>query len=105
MQTLQLVLLQLRHKAQAAQIDTQHRHTVERHGPGQVQDRAVAAEGDEQVGPLDLLLELADGDAQLVVVPLPTEGEAHHRLKADALQNLLGALGHLQFTVPIWVGA
>ena len=105
MQPLQLVLLQLGHKAQAAQVDAQHRHAVERHCPGQVQDRAIAAEGDQQVGPFDLLLQLPDGHAQLVVVALPTERQTHHRFKADALQNLLGALGHLQFAVPIGIGA
>ena len=53
---LQLVGLQLRHEAETAQIDAQHRHAVQRHGAGQMQDGAVAAKGNEQISPLDLLL-------------------------------------------------
>ena len=54
---------------------------------------------------LDLLLQLADGHAQLVAVALPVEGQAHHRFKADMLQYLTGALGHRQFIVPIGIRA
>ena len=104
-QALQLVGLQLRHKAQAAQIDAQHRHVVQCRRAAQVQDGAVAAEGDHQVGGLDLLLQLPHRHTQLVAVAVTMEGQAHHRLKADALQNGLGILGHLQLTVPIGIGA
>jgi len=104
-QALQLVGLQLRHEAQAAQIDAQHRHVVQCRRAAQVQDGAVAAEGDHQVGRLDLLLELPHGNAQLVAVAVPVERQAHHRFKADPLQNGLGVLGHLQFAVPVGIGA
>ena len=55
-QPVQLVDLQLRHEAKASQVHPQHRHAVQRHGTGQVQDGAVAAEGDQQVRLADLLL-------------------------------------------------
>ena len=70
-----------------------------------MQDGAVTAEGDKQIGALDLLLQLPDRHAQLVAVALPTERQAHHRFKADLFQKLTGALCHGQFIVPIGVRA
>ena len=55
-QAVQLVHLQLRHESEASQIHSQHRDAVQRHRPGQMQNGAVAAEGDEQIRRADLLM-------------------------------------------------
>ena len=104
-QTLQLVGLQLRHETETAQIDAQHRYVVQCRRAAQVQDGPVAAKGDHQVGALDLLLQLPHRDAQFIPVAVPMEGQAHHRFKADALQDRLGVFGHFQLAVPIGIRA
>ena len=49
-QGLQLPGLQLRDEAQAPHVDAQHRNLVQGHQLGEMQDGAVPAEGNQQVG-------------------------------------------------------
>ena len=104
-QAVQLVHLQLRHESEASQIHSQHRDAVQRHRPGQMQNGAVAAEGDEQIRRADLLMQRGDSQAQLRTVALPLEGQAHHRLKMQGIQQLFGLLAHPQLAIPIGIGA
>ena len=48
-QAVQLVHLQLRHESEASQIHSQHRDAVQRHRPGQMQNGAVAANGQDHI--------------------------------------------------------
>ena len=96
--------LQLRHEAEAAQIDTQHGHMVERRRAGEMEDRTITTKGDQQICRLDFLLQLQHGDTQLIAVAVTVERQAHHRFKADGLQDLTGLFCHLQLAVTIGVG-
>ena len=78
---------------------------MQRHRPGQMQNGAVAAEGDEQIRRADLLMQRGDSQAQLRTVALPLEGQAHHRLKMQGIQQLFGLLAHPQLAIPIGIGA
>ena len=70
-----------------------------------MQDRSVAAEGNEQVGPLDLLGQLANGQAQVRAITLLLKGKAHNGLKARLIQDRFGLGCHMHILIPIWIGA
>ena len=75
---------------------------------GGVEDGAVAAEADEEIGVLELLLHvpviLALGE--LHVAPLlQGKGEAKRSLRSGGAEDVPGPEGRLQATVPVGVGA
>ena len=103
-QGIQLTGLQLRHEPQASHIDAQDRDLVQSHQFGQVQNRAVPAEGNQQVRVPQLLEQgphLIPGEEPR---PLVLEGGTYHRLETQLPQDLLCGPGDCHALVPIGVG-
>ena len=102
-QAVQLVHLQLRHESEASQIHSQHRDAVQRHRPGQMQNGAVAAEGDDHVRAAQLLLERTDIEAVALGLLLVAERHAHDVRTVNAVEDALGLLGDGQLMVAVGV--
>ena len=98
-----LLLLQLRHEAERAEVHAEHRNVAVRRGLGKVQDRAVAAEGDDHVRAAQLLLERTDIEAVALGLLLVAERHAHDVRTVNAVENALGLLGDGQLMVAVGV--
>ena len=102
------MLLQLCHKAHAAQIDAQHRNLVGVGVPGGVEDGAIPTKAHQHVGVLQLGAHLPKGLVGGQVDPagvLQIKGQADDHLGPVVLQNPLGGHGCFKPPVPVRVGA
>ena len=104
-QGLQLPGLQLRDEAQAPHVDAQHRNLVQGHQLGEMQDGAVPAEGNQQVGAFQLRRQGPGLVVPIGPVLLVLERGTHHRLEAHLPQNGVCPAGGLHAPVSVGVGA
>ena len=70
-----------------------------------MEDGAVTAEGDEEVGGAQLLLRRPAGHPELPLPALGLEGQAVHRLQPHGPEDALRLLGGGQALIPVGVGA
>ena len=100
-QSVQRADLQLCQKAQSPHVDTQHGDLVQRRQLGQMQDRPIAAKGDDQIRALQLRQQRLGGQISEGVDLRIPERRTDYRLKAHVPQNGNGGLCGLHSGVPV----
>ena len=97
--------LKLRHKAEAAEVDAQHRNVAVRGGFGKVQDRTVAAKRDNHVRTADLLLKRLNVEPVALRRLLIAKRQAHDIRAANLVEHALGLLRDAKLRVAVGIRA
>ena len=104
-QTRKVFAFELGHKAEAAEVDAQHRDIAVRGGFGQVQDRTVATERDDHVRTADLLLKRLNVEPVALRRLLIAKRQAHNIRAANLVEHALGLLRDAKLRVAVGIRA
>ena len=72
---------------------------------GKVEDRSVAAEGDDQIRPAQLLLQRFDRQPEALDLFLVAERQAHYIRAARFVKHALGFPGDTKLRIAVGIGA